>query len=139
MKKRWKIEGVGIATSDGGLILTHARSRACGLWEGEHGGGDPDQIECRREVRRVAKTLADRLGTSVEIMATHPRWQSWMIDQIEPATEFNYRFVMGPDEVEDELERRGVSARSFWSHAAGGDRVPIRRDELRQLIRALDE
>ena len=42
--------------------------------------------------------------------------------------------VMTADEVNAELDRRGVSARDFWAVAGGGDQVPVRREDLEALI-----
>lgn len=70
------------------MVLSVETSRACGHLVGMPGESTPDGSSAdavRREVRRDAQVLADRLGKSIEVFASAPDAQDWIVDAIEPA------------------------------------------------------
>jgi len=83
MRTTRRITGIG-ALRGHRLLLTLERSRACGHWEGEGGGGSPEAHRARAEVRAAADEIAAETGCCVEIEARHPAWGSWMVDVVDP-------------------------------------------------------
>jgi hypothetical protein len=74
-------------TAGGSLLLTHAASRYAGHWapnDGAHGA------LIREEYRRVATAQAMASGRNVEVYATHPRAQAWVVYVAEAEREDDY-------------------------------------------------
>jgi hypothetical protein len=69
------------------MLLDEATSRECGHLAGINGEDTPDERwarPARDEVRRDAQILANQCRKSVEIYATHPKCQDWVVDVVEP-------------------------------------------------------
>jgi len=76
-------------TAGGSLLLTHAASRHAGHWD-THDRGSAHGALIREEYRRVATAQAMASGRSVEVYATHPRAQAWVVYVAEAEREDDY-------------------------------------------------
>jgi hypothetical protein len=69
------------------MTLSVETSRACGHLAGMDGEETPDGASAdalRREIRQDAQIIADVMGKSIEVYASHPSCQDWTVDVIEP-------------------------------------------------------
>lgn len=69
------------------MTLSVDTSRACGHLVGIDGEPTPDGSAAdavRREIRQDAQIIADTMGKSIEVFASHPSCQDWTVDVIEP-------------------------------------------------------
>lgn len=82
MSKR--IKGLG-ALDGAALVLTRERTRKCGHLLAEGYDGGENAREARYEVTQVARRQATRLGRPVEVFASAPGRQGWVVDVVEPA------------------------------------------------------
>lgn len=85
------IEGHKCRYTGGGLILTHQASRHAGHWAPP--GGAPSASAhgqlIREAYKRFATSEAMASGRDVEVSATHPRAQPWIVyvAEVEPLDE----------------------------------------------------
>lgn len=74
------------------ITLTNSESRACGHHEAE--GCDVDGgHEARADVRKRAQAMADETGHQVEIYATMPGAQDWLVDVVDPEEDATVRRI----------------------------------------------
>jgi hypothetical protein len=68
------------------MTLSVETSRACGHLVGIEGEETPDgrdSYAARRSVERDARILARELGKAVEVYASHPSCQDWLVDEVQ--------------------------------------------------------
>ena len=71
------------------MVLSVETSRACGYLQefpGEETIDGSNADKARREVRKEAQKQADTTGGGVEVFASGPDAQDWIVDCIEPSS-----------------------------------------------------